>query len=281
VDDQRVKRYDDGAQDGIEKCEEDDEGPEIYAVTKDNRGWHFSRRRFLAAAGAAVAVTALGGVAGCDAETPTPKPTDTPTPTSTPQPTNTATPTRTPAPTTTPTATSTPNPPAAVFVADLTIPDGTVLQPAQAFTKTWRVSNIGPVNWGEGTALVFSGGLQMGGVSPVAVGDLAPGEEIDISVDMVASSEPGSHEGSWVLIAGDGTQMATLTVVVTTTSAYLWAQYEVDHGGMTTTHYVPCGDPIPPGGVCVCNCVERQSPGCPNVSPLCSCNPMCGCVQDF
>src|SRR5512138_2778546 len=33
------------------------------------------------------------------------------------------------------------------FVADVTIPDGTVMTPNQAFTKTWRVKNVGTCAW--------------------------------------------------------------------------------------------------------------------------------------
>ena len=33
------------------------------------------------------------------------------------------------------------------FVTDVTIPDGTVLQPNETFVKTWRIKNIGTCAW--------------------------------------------------------------------------------------------------------------------------------------
>jgi len=133
-----------------------EEEPQVFAVKKDLNGWRFSRRDFLVATGGAVAAVVAGATVGCQgpqqAGTPTeappaatdtpPGPTDTPTalPTDTPTPTKTPTPTRTPTPTKTPTPTATPTPPVpmAQFVADVTIPDGTVMSPGQTFKDLAR-----------------------------------------------------------------------------------------------------------------------------------------------
>jgi len=45
------------------------------------------------------------------------------------------------------------------YVADLTIPDGTSLEPGTTFTKTWSVMNAGTCPWRGGYRLVFSRGL--------------------------------------------------------------------------------------------------------------------------
>src|SRR6185295_11416560 len=34
-----------------------------------------------------------------------------------------------------------------VFVADITIPDGSVLKPGEDFTKIWRIQNTGNCRW--------------------------------------------------------------------------------------------------------------------------------------
>ena len=54
------------------------------------------------------------------------------------------------------------------FVADVTIPDGTVLAPSSAFVKTWRVKNTGTCNW-ENYQLIFATGEQMSGPASVAI----------------------------------------------------------------------------------------------------------------
>jgi hypothetical protein len=88
----------------------------------------------------------------------------------------------------------------AKFVTDVTIPDGTELSPGAAFVKVWRVRNTGTCAWEAGTRLVFSSGAQMGGPADVPVpAPVAPGSEVDISVNLTAPNSPGSHQGKWQL----------------------------------------------------------------------------------
>jgi hypothetical protein len=276
------------------------EEPQVFAVQRDLNGWRFSRRDFLAAASAAAAAVVAGKTAGCTparkavatvtpvppTSTHTPMPIDTPTQaptrTPTPVPTDTLTPTRTPTSTKTPTPTKTSTPtktytptptdtavvPVAQFIEDVTIPDGTVMEPGQAFTKTWRLKNAGLLEWGEGSNLSFEDGEQMGGASPVAVPNVQPGETVDISVDMAAPAEVGSYFGKWRLLAGGGAHLMTITVVIVVASnePIVAGQEGVEiqttePDGTTRTWTLPCGSPIPPGAVCVCDCVAVPVPG--------------------
>ena len=103
------------------------------------------------------------------------------------------------------------------FLGDVTVPDGTTFAPGEAFTKTWKLRNVGDCTWTTDYSLVFSTGDQMGGsVSvnlPHAVG---PREEIDLSVNLVAPANPGSYRGNWLLknaageMFGIGVQWNTL-----------------------------------------------------------------------
>jgi hypothetical protein len=129
--------------------------------------------------------------------TPTPMPTQTPTATSTP----TSTPTHTPTPTLTPT----PCLPNATFAEDVTVPDGTVFQTGQAFTKTWRMASDGCAPWPAGTTWVFISGDQMGAPASVPVPETPLGSSADIAVEMVAPDEPGTYQGTWQMQAPDGT----------------------------------------------------------------------------
>jgi hypothetical protein len=86
----------------------------------------------------------------------------------------------------------------AKFVTDVTISDGMVFPPDEAFTKIWRVKNIGTCTWTTSYALVFENGAQMGGSSPQALtGNVAPGETVDISVDLVSPETDGNYTGNW------------------------------------------------------------------------------------
>jgi len=103
------------------------------------------------------------------------------------------------------------------FLGDVTVPDGTVYAPGETFTKTWKLRNVGSCTWTTDYSLVFSTGDQMG--SPVSINlptSVGPREEIDLSVDLVAPTTPGSYRGNWLLkntsgeLFGIGIQWNTL-----------------------------------------------------------------------
>jgi hypothetical protein len=123
------------------------------------------------------------------------------TPTS--QPTITQTPVL---PTATPTATSLPCN-MAMFVADITIPDATVIAPGAGFTKTWRLQNLGSCAWTADYALIYVNGDALNGPAGVALpGTVLPGQIIDLSVNLIAPFEAGGYRGYWKLRDGKGIQ---------------------------------------------------------------------------
>ncbi len=160
---------------------------------------------------------------------PTPSPTRKPTATATitPTSTKTATPTRTTSTATatpTPTATHTPTPtlclPDAKFVKDVTIADGTAMQPGESFVKTWRMQSNGCGAWPAGTTLKLASGEGMGASSSKPTGELAPGQTFDISISMVAPQTPGEHAGYWRLQDGQGTPFGeSVRVMITVQGA--------------------------------------------------------------
>ena len=91
-----------------------------------------------------------------------------------------------------PAATATQDCDNADFVTDVTIPDGTVLNPNESFTKTWRLKNSGTCSWTPSYAVVFESGDSMSGPSTQALtGNVNPGQTMDISVDLKAPATPG------------------------------------------------------------------------------------------
>ncbi len=115
-------------------------------------------------------------------------------------------------PTTAPTKTPIPATPTiaipclyASFVEDVTIPDGTTFTPGAAFTKTWRIKNRGTCSWTTGFSLVFSSGNAMGGAAQVSfTRDVAPGQTIDLSINLVAPGDTGSYTGYYKLRDASG-----------------------------------------------------------------------------
>lgn len=92
------------------------------------------------------------------------------------------------------------------FVGDITIPDGTKLEPNETFTKTWRLKNKGTSTWSTSYAVVFTSGDSMG--APAAVGlptSVPPGGTIDISIQLKAPATPKTYTGYFKLRNSQGT----------------------------------------------------------------------------
>ena len=111
------------------------------------------------------------------------------------------------APTNTPEPTDTPEEicDAAGFVKDVTIEDGEKMFPGEAFTKTWRLSNLGECDWTEDYDLVFDDGASMDAPAsvPVTKGVVEPGDQVDVSVDLVAPASEGTYKGTWQMRNAD------------------------------------------------------------------------------
>lgn len=132
----------------------------------------------------------------------------------TPKPSPTLTPTVTPIPPTRiPSSTATPllrNCNWAEFVRDVTIPDGTEIDGGAAFTKTWRLRNVGECIWTMDYDIVFVGGESFN--APVRIGMprfVEPGETVDISLLLEAPTYPGSYTGYFMLSDGEGDRFGT------------------------------------------------------------------------
>jgi len=85
----------------------------------------------------------------------------------------------------------------AQFIADVTVPDGTNFAPGTAFKKTWRLKNIGTCSWAStDVSLVYDSGQNMGTATSYALPTtVAPGQTVDITVDMTAPSAAGHYFG--------------------------------------------------------------------------------------
>lgn len=169
---------------------------------------------------------------------PSPSPQFTPTLQTTPTPLITA-PTTQPAPSATqspPQNTPTPqklcDQAAAGTPIDVTIPDDTSIPAGQAFIKIWRLVNVGTCTWDSSYAAVFFSGEQMGAQAVVPLrGQVAPGQSVDIQVDMVAPLTPGTYQGNWKLRNKDN----VLFGIGPNGSAPFWVRIQV----LTTASVTP------------------------------------------
>jgi hypothetical protein len=101
----------------------------------------------------------------------------------------------------TPTATPIPIPcNAAVFVEDISVPDGMEVTSGMSFTKTWRLQNVGACTWTSDYALTFYDGEQMNAPAVMRLPrNVAPGQVIDLSVDLTAPGQAGVYRSYWML----------------------------------------------------------------------------------
>jgi uncharacterized protein affecting Mg2+/Co2+ transport len=83
------------------------------------------------------------------------------------------------------------------FVADVTIPDDTVMAPGQQFVKTWRVKNTGNTTWTQSFRLDFIEGEAMTNQTSQAIPTVAPGAETEISLSLTAPTQKGTYFGDW------------------------------------------------------------------------------------
>jgi hypothetical protein len=93
----------------------------------------------------------------------------------------------------------------AKFVKDITVPDMTQFGSNMSFTKTWRIQNIGTCTWNTSYSLVYDSGEQMSGPVSIALPrSVAPGQTIDLSVNLTAPGFPSVYTGYWKLKSDTG-----------------------------------------------------------------------------
>jgi len=113
------------------------------------------------------------------------------------------------------------------FEADVTITDGSVIEPGTNFTKIWKVRNTGTCKWDEGYSLVYIGGSKPD-LDPYDIkfsksngrDYVEPGEAIDIAIDLTSPCQIGKYEGHWKMRDDNGSFFGTpisVYIEVTTT----------------------------------------------------------------
>ena len=103
--------------------------------------------------------------------------------------------------------------PKAAFIGDVTLADGITVKPGQILQKVWQVKNTGDKAWPTGTRLQFIGG----DVTPVTTGSTdsawsdaspvptaAPGQVINIVIDIQTPADLGRFRGTFRLVTPDG-----------------------------------------------------------------------------
>lgn len=95
----------------------------------------------------------------------------------------------------------------AEFISDVSIPDGSKLAPDTGFVKTWRVKNNGTCSWDNRYSLVFTDGTLFSSYDRLTLPFVvAPGQTIDLSLDMTSPIYPGVYESDWKFQSPNGSK---------------------------------------------------------------------------
>jgi len=84
-----------------------------------------------------------------------------------------------------------------LYVNDLTIPDGTVVEPNATLDKRWEVQNSGTCNWDERYQLHLVAGSALGANPVQALFPARSGTNAVVRMIMTAPSEAGTYQSAW------------------------------------------------------------------------------------
>ena len=156
-----------------------------------------------------VAATVQAGLTQAAASNPTATPTLEPTATATPSP-------QTPTPLTAisspvtvlvPTQPQTSTADNALFITDVTYPDGSVVKPGEHIVKTWKLQNTGKTTWTKEYSVLYLEGVLYGAGSQLMFrlpAEVKPGDFAEISVPFIAPTTPGNYGSFWKMYNSSG-----------------------------------------------------------------------------
>jgi uncharacterized protein YkwD len=87
----------------------------------------------------------------------------------------------------------------AAFVTDVTVADNDIIPGGTTFTKTWRIKNTGTCVWNPNYTLSHYSEETMLAPASVPLSVTYPGQTVDISVNLTASSADGKHTAYFVI----------------------------------------------------------------------------------
>ncbi len=114
------------------------------------------------------------------------------------------------------------------FVDDITIADGTTMDPNQLFRKTWRIQNAGSCTWTPNYQLAYFDGDNLSGPAYITIGrNVYPNETIDLSVDLRAPQYAGNYQSNWQMRNESGAFFGTSNAA----NPSIWVKISVSQNG--------------------------------------------------
>lgn len=113
----------------------------------------------------------------------------------------------------------------AAWIADVTIPDGTKMDPNVDFKKTWTLNNNGTCTWDTSYQLAFISGDKMNGSNVHITVPVPPGQQINMTVGLQAPGSYGDYKGTWQMQNAQGQKFGS----------QIWVSIKVRLGDLTDT----------------------------------------------
>ena len=142
------------------------------------------------------------------------------------------------------------------LIEDISLDDGAmqrppVLEKGEAFTKGWRIRNVGTCPWTTGYSLRYVHGnhpeARMGGDATAIEGNLPTGQTYDLNVNLVAPPQPGTYQGFWQMFNGRGQAFGeTLRVGITVPTETPTPTVTTTPSPAFTSGPLPTWTPTPP-----------------------------------
>lgn len=83
------------------------------------------------------------------------------------------------------------------FIDDVTIEDGTIVQPGSSVDKQWLVSNSGTCNWDASYHVKWIGGDPLGAVTEQVLYPARAGSQATIRILFTAPATAGTYQSAW------------------------------------------------------------------------------------
>jgi hypothetical protein len=84
-----------------------------------------------------------------------------------------------------------------LYLEDITIPDGTDVNPSDSLDKRWMVENNGTCNWDYRFGLKLIAGPAMGADPEQALYPARSGNQVEVQIQFTAPQEPGLYRSAW------------------------------------------------------------------------------------
>lgn len=84
-----------------------------------------------------------------------------------------------------------------VFLADVTIPDGSITNPGEPLDKRWSVQNSGSCNWDEQYSLRLIAGSSLSAPEILFLYPARSGTTVEIQINLRAPDEAGVYRSAW------------------------------------------------------------------------------------